>query len=37
LLLAADVLAGFAAGRFVLLAGTNVLRALDRTGEAGSK
>jgi len=32
-----DVLAGFAAGLFVLIAGTNVLRALDRTGEAGSK
>jgi len=32
-----DVLAGFAAGLFVLLAGTNVLRAADRTGEAEPK
>jgi len=29
-----DVLAGFAAGLFVLIAGTNVLRAADRTAVA---
>jgi membrane-associated phospholipid phosphatase len=32
-----DVLAGFAAGLFVLIAGTNVLRAADRTGEGKAK
>jgi membrane-associated phospholipid phosphatase len=32
-----DVLAGFAAGLFVLLAGTNILRATGRTGEGEPK
>ncbi len=32
-----DVLAGLAAGLFVLIAGANILRAADRIGEGESK